>query len=37
MVLVLTVKDVAKPSAVKELVGGGGGGQRREFKARHCR
>ncbi len=29
--LVLFVKNVAKSSAVKEVVGGGGGGQRREF------
>ncbi len=29
--LVLFVKEVAKSSAVKEVVGGGGGGQRREL------
>ncbi len=31
IVLVLSVKKVAKSSAVIEVVGGGGGGQRREF------
>ncbi len=31
IVLVLSVKKVAKSSAVIELVGGGGGGQRREL------
>ncbi len=29
--LVLFIKNVAKSSAVKEVVGGGGGGQRREL------
>ncbi len=31
IVLVLSVKKVAKSSAVIEVVGGGGGGQRREL------
>ncbi len=31
IVLVLSVKKVAKSSAVLEVVGGGGGGQRREL------
>ena len=31
MVLVLSMKNVTKSSAVIEVVGGGGGGQRREL------
>ncbi len=36
IVLVLSVKKVAKSSAVIEVVGGGGGGQRRELNVYAC-